>query len=311
VALARTRKFEKELFANLEKGTQIIRESFNPAVITEATLPKELIGRFKSDQGTYVAMVSPKGSIWDVDFLDKFVKDLKNITPNVTGFPVTHRVYVRQAASAIFQAMMLSFVVILILLFIDFRGFRGVLLSLLPLFMGMMLLQLMLFIFGIDYNVANIAGLPLLLGLGIVYGLRIVHRWRENTSITAFAATQTTGRGLAFAAMAIIAGLISIVPARHNGVSSFGVILLIGIITCMFTALFILPAVIDLLYVMRNREFAAAGFESAPGIKDESTVTHSGKKAQLKTKTGTKSKTATKKKAKTKKTAKKAVNKKR
>jgi predicted RND superfamily exporter protein len=266
-ALARTRKFEKELFTNLGKGARMIRETLNPAVITEASVPKEIINRFKSEQGTYVAMVSPAGSIWDVDFLDKFVNDLKKITPDVTGFPVTHRVYVRQAASAIFQAMMFSFIVILILLIIDFRSVRGVLLSLLPLFMGMMLLQLMLFILKIDYNVANIAGLPLLLGLGIVYGLRIVHRWREDTSITAFAATQTTGRGLAFAALAIIAGLVSIVFARHNGVSSFGKILLIGIITCMFTALIILPAIIDFLYVMKNKEALATTNAAKPKAK--------------------------------------------
>ena len=295
MALVRTRRFEKELFANMEKGTQLIRESLNPAVITEATFPKETISRFKSEKGTYVAMVSPKGSIWDVDFLDKFVNDLKNITPNVTGFPVTHRVYVRQAASAIFQAMMYSFIVILVLLIIDFRSIRGVLLSLLPLFMGMMLLQLMLFIFRIDYNVANIAGLPLLLGLGVVYGLRIVHRWRENQSITAFAATQTTGRGLAFAALAIIAGLVSIVFARHNGVSSFGKILLIGIITCMFAALIILPAVIDYLYVMKNKEAPAGAAmpDTEPGVitqKASRTTAKSKAKASARKKTAGKKK---------------------
>ncbi len=298
MALVRTRKFEKELFANLEKGTQLIRESLNPAVITEATFPKEIISRFKSEKGTYVAMVSPKGSIWDVDFLDTFVNGLKKITPNVTGFPVTHRVYVRQAATAIFQAMMYSFIVILILLIIDFRGLRGVLLSLLPLFMGMMLLQLMMFVLRIDYNVANIAGLPLLLGLGVVYGLRIVHRWREDPSITAFAATQTTGRGLAFAAFAIIAGLISIVPARHNGVSSFGVILLIGIITCMFTALIILPAIIDYLYVMKKGEEPAEESAAIPAADPEGRKPGARRSsAKQKTKPGAKKKTAVKKKA--------------
>lgn len=258
MALARTKKFEMELFVNLGKATQIIRDSFNPSIITEATFPKEIINRFKSDQGTYVAMVSPKGSMWDVDFLDRFVKELKSVTPNVTGFPVTHRVYVRQAVTAVFQAMLYSFIVILILLIIDFRNVRGVLLSLMPLVIGMLWLQLFMLIFGINYNVANVAGLPLLLGLGIVYGLRIVHRWREDMTITAFAATKTTGRGLAFAALAIIAGLISIVPARHTGVSAFGKILLIGIILCMFTALVILPAFIDYLYVMKNKEDATA-----------------------------------------------------
>lgn len=252
--LARTKKFEKELFINFEKGTQIVRDSFNPTIITEATFPKEIINRFKSPQGTYVAMVSPKGSIWDIDFLDSFVKDLKKITPNVTGFPVTHRVYVRMAASAVLWAMLLSLTVIVILLIIDFRKISGVLLALMPLVLGMLWLQLVLYIFKIDYNVANIAGLPLLLGLGIVYGLRMVHRWREDMTITAFAATKTTGKGLAFAALAICVGLFSIVWARHNGVSAFGKILLIGIISCMFTALVILPAAIDYIYLMKKKD---------------------------------------------------------
>jgi predicted RND superfamily exporter protein len=266
VALARTKKFEKELFSNLEKGSKIIRESFDPTAITEDTFPKELLNRFKSSQGTYMAMVSPTGSIWDVDFLDKFVNDLKKITPNVTGFPVTHRVYIKQAASSIFEAMIYSFMVILILLVIDFRRINTVLLSLLPLIIGILWIQLAMWILRIDYNVANIAGLPLLLGLGIVYGLRIVHRWREDTTITAFAATKTTGRGLAFAAFAILAGLVSIVPARHRGVSAFGWILLIGIISCMFTALFILPAVIDVIYVMRNKRAISTAAVEAPAI---------------------------------------------
>jgi len=259
-ALARTRRFERDLFATIEKATQIIRESFNPAIITEKTFPKEIISRFKSPEGTYAAYVYPKGSIWDIDFLDKFVSELKNITPNVTGFPVTHRVYVRQAADAIFWAMIYSFGIILILLIVDFRSFNGVALSLVPLFIGMMWLQLVLWLFKINYNVANIAGLPLLLGLGIVYGLRIVHRWREDIHITAFAATKTTGRGLAFAALAVITGLFSItglsniVPVRHKGVSDFGVMLLIGVILCLFTALFILPAVIDLMYVIKYKK---------------------------------------------------------
>jgi len=252
--LARTRRFEKELFASIEKATQLIRESLNPTIITENTFPKEIINRFKSPDGTYAAYVYPKGSIWDINFLDKFVSELKSVTPNVTGFPVTHRVYVRQAADAIFWAMVYSFGIILILLIVDFRRFDGVILSLVPLVLGMMWLQLVLYMFHIDYNVANIAGLPLLLGLGIVYGLRIVHRWREDTHITAFAATKTTGRGLAFAALAIITGLFSIIPARHKGVSDFGVVLLIGVVLCLFAALFILPAVIDLIYVMKYKK---------------------------------------------------------
>lgn len=257
IALERTKKFEKELFLNLDKGTQLIHKigkNFKPVPITEENLPKEILSRFKSPQGTYVALVSPTGSIWDINFLDSFVNGLKKITPNVTGFPITHKVYIRQAASAVIEAMIYSFLIILVLLIVDFKRVDGVLLALLPLFIGMMWIQSVMYIAKINYNVANIAGLPLLLGLGVVYGLRMVHRWKEDMTITAFAATKTTGRGLAFAALAILIGLGSIVPARHNGVSAFGLVLLFGIISCLFTALVILPAVIDLIYVIRNKE---------------------------------------------------------
>lgn len=291
VAMTRTKKFERELFSNIEKATQIIRESLEPEVITEATFPKELLNRFRSPKGTYMAMVSPTGSIWDVDFLDRFVTDLKKFSPNVTGFPVTHRVYIKQAASSIFEAMIYSFMVILILLVIDFRRVNTVLLALMPLIIGMLWIQLALFVLKIDYNVANIAGLPLLLGLGIVYGLRIVHRWKENTNITAFAATKTTGRGLAFAALAILAGLVSIVPAHHRGVSSFGWILLIGIISCMFTALFILPAVIDVIYVIKNKRTVNAEAVDVP--VEISDAINQDKKKKKSVKASSRAKTAT------------------
>ena len=93
------------------------------------------------------------------------------------------------------------------------------------------------------------AGLPLLLGLGIVYAVHIVHRWQENVHISAFAATMTSGRGVAFAALTTMAGLFSIVFARHRGVSDFGSIILLGIMACLLASLIVLPAIIDLLYL--------------------------------------------------------------
>jgi uncharacterized protein len=275
-ALNRTKRFEREIFAKIEKATQLVRDSMNPVLISEQTFPKEIINRFKSREGTYLAMVSPTGSIWELDFLDKFINGLKKITPNVTGFPATHQVFVRQAASSVFEAMLYSLGVILILLIFDFRQVRGVLLSLMPLVIGMLWSQTVIyilgFIIGLEYNVANIGGLPLLLGLGVVYGLRIVHRWREDTRITAFAATKTTGRGLAFAALAIVAGLVSIVPARHGGVSTFGIVLLVGIVLCMFTALVILPAFIDYLYILKNEDTMRAELETAEHMKNSIAV---------------------------------------
>lgn len=248
-ALSRTTGFERQLFVEISKGTGLVSAWLNPALITEKSFSEKFINRFKSPQGTFVAYVNPRGSIWDVDFLDKFVGELKNISDNITGFPVTHRVFVRQAASAITEAMLYSFLMVIVLLFIDFRSVKIVALSLVPLCIGLAWLQGLLYALGITYNVANIAGLPLLLGLGVVYGVRIIHRWLEKPDSTAFIAAKTTGKGVFFAATATMIGLFSIVFARHNGVSSFGKILLFGLAMCLITALCVLPAILDLLYL--------------------------------------------------------------
>ncbi len=248
-AVKRTSNFEKELYHNINKLTEVIQDWLNVKSFSETDLSPEFANHFKSPNGTYVIYVSPSGDIWNLKFLDKFVSELRSVSKAVTGFPVTHRVYVRLAARAIIEAVIFSFIIVILLLALDFRRINAVILSLVPLMVGMIWLQAGVYIAGISYNVANIAGLPLLLGLGVVYGVHIVHRWLENPRITAFAASHTTGRGVSFAAFTTISGLLSIVFARHGGVSSFGIILLMGIAFCLITALFLLPTIIDLLYL--------------------------------------------------------------
>lgn len=253
-ALIRTTAFEKELFKSIDFLTSLVQDWMKIDVLREKDFPEQLYRRFKSREGNYVAYIYPNGSIWDVNFLDRFVNSIREVSPDVTGFPVTHRVYVRQAADAVAQAMVYSLVIVLLLLFLDFKKPVAVLLALIPLVVGLLWMQGVLYVFGVNYNVANIAGLPLLLGLGVVYGVHIVHRWLEMPDHTAFIASRTTGRGVSFAALTTITGLFSIVFARHGGVSTFGIILLAGISLCLIAALLVLPSVIDLIFYWRTEE---------------------------------------------------------
>jgi len=251
-ALLRTNAFEKELFKSIEFLTTLVQDWLKVKELKEEHFPEQMLKRLKSPNGNYVAYVFPNGSIWNVDFLDTFVKKVKKISPEVTGFPVTHRVYVRQAADAVVQAMFYSLIIVLVLLFLDFKRPVAVILALVPLAVGLLWMQGVLYALKVTYNVANIAGLPLLLGLGVVYGVHIVHRWLEKPDHTAFIASRTTGRGVSFAALTTITGLFSIVFARHGGVSTFGIILLTGISLCLLSALVVLPAVIDLIFMKKK-----------------------------------------------------------
>ena len=248
-ALAGTRKFEREIFDGLKGLSALTKEWLEAPPITENFFSPELLSRFKSPRGNYAAYVFPTGSIWDVEFLDRFVGELKDIAPNATGFPVTHRLTSRLMVSSLIQALIYAFGIILALLFLDFRRVIPVLLSLIPLGVGMLWVQGIMYLLGRDYNFASMPALPLLLGLSIVYGVHIVHRWLENPEITAFAATITSGRGVAFAALTTMASLVSLIFSRHQGVASFGIVILIGITSSLIAALYVLPAVIDLIYL--------------------------------------------------------------
>lgn len=252
-ALARTNDFDKTMFSQLKTFNLLIKAWLNPEPMTEKSLPESFLSRFKSAKGTYVAYVYPNGSIWDVDFLDKFVTQMQKITPEVTGFPVTNKVYVRQAASAIIESVFYSFLMVFLLLLNEFRSLKTVLIAFIPLLLGIIWMQSVVYLIGMQYNLANIASLPLLFGLGVVYGVRIVHRWLESPDQTAFVATRTTGKGVLFAASATLIALFSIIFARHYGMSSFGTVLFIGLAFCLFAALIVLPVIIDLLYLKKDK----------------------------------------------------------
>jgi len=244
-----TGKFEEDIFEGLVYLSALVEEWLEATPITEDFFSPEMLSRFKSAKGNYVAYVFPTGSIWDVDFLDQFVGELKEIAPDATGFPVTHQLTSRLMVSSLIQALIYAFGIIVVLLLLDFRRIIPAILSLIPLAVGMLWVQGVMYLLGRNYDFASMPALPLLLGLGIVYGVHIVRRWMENPEITAYAATITSGRGVAFAALTTMASLFSLIFSSHQGVVSFGIIILIGIISSLIAALYVLPAVIDLIYL--------------------------------------------------------------
>jgi hopanoid biosynthesis associated RND transporter like protein HpnN len=251
-AQARTRVFEQALFDGARAGLALLRTWLAARPVGESDLAPELLARFKSPAGHYVAYVTPRGSIWDVAFLDRFVGKLKQITPRVTGFPVTHQVYSRMVVRGFRQAMVYAFFAVVVLLALDFRRVHAVLLALLPLGLGFLLLQLLVWVAGVRYNYANIAAFPVLMGYGVSFGVNMVQRWMEDPSKTAFVAAATIGKGVVLSASTALAGLGSIAFARHRGVSTFGFLLLGSITLCLLLATLVLPVVIDLIYQRRG-----------------------------------------------------------
>lgn len=246
-AIAGSLAFERAANELVERAVQRIAAWVTATPLTEDKLAPELVARFKSQSGKYVLYVFPKSLVWDVDALDRFMGSLRAVTPVVTGFAATHQVFSRMVVSGFYESMAFALLAMLLMLVVDLRRPKAIAFAMLPLVVGLALVQGALVLLGLDYNYASVAAYPVLLGYGSDYGLNIVHRWLERPNRTAFIPAFTVGKGVLLSAVTSIAGLFSIVFARHKGVSDFGSVLLIGIFACLVTAVFVLPTAIDLV----------------------------------------------------------------
>jgi predicted RND superfamily exporter protein len=126
----------------------------------------------------------------------------------------------------------------------DRINLRYVVMTLLPLGLGICWTLLAMPILGIRFNPANIITLPLVVGAGVAYGVYTVDRYRETGSADIFGTS--TGKAILLSALTTMFGFGSLIIARHQGIASLGLLMTLGITMCMVAALYVLPALIEL-----------------------------------------------------------------
>ncbi|MFH2010587.1 MAG: MMPL family transporter, partial [bacterium] len=136
----------------------------------------------------------------------------------------------------------------------DMKAVGYMLLALIPLAMGAAWMLGMMSLFGIDYNLANVVAIPLLMGIGVVYCVHIIHRFRQEGEDNVYDVVRHTGGAVFLAAMTTMIGFGALTAGSHGGMKSMGKTMLIGIFTCMVTALVVLPAMLRLLPGVRKAE---------------------------------------------------------
>jgi hypothetical protein len=99
--------------------------------------------------------------------------------------------------------------------------------------------------FAIPLNPANIMLLPLVLGIGITNGIHILNRYAEEQDPGILA--NSTGKAVVVSGLTTVAGFGSLMLAEHRGIASLGLVMAIGVATCMVGGLTSLPALMKLL----------------------------------------------------------------
>ena len=237
--------YQQALFADLREtfGALAGQDDSGPLQIQD--LPRSLRNRFIGVTGKQLLQVYPKTNIWERVEQEKFVKELRTIDPEVTGTPVQLYEYTTLLKDSYIQAAYYALIAIVIMVFIHFRSVLCVVLALLPVAIGVIWMAGAMGILHVPFNPANIMTLPLVIGIGVTNGIHILNRFAEELTPTFL--SKSTGKAVLVSALTAIAGFGSLIPAKHQGIASLGIVMSAGIATCMIASLTFLPAVLTLL----------------------------------------------------------------
>ena len=227
----------------------------DPAAPALDDLPTSLVERFVGSSGRHLLKIYGRGDIWNFESLEKFVRDVRSVDPRATGNPLQAYEASLEMKRSYEQAGLSALVVIIGVLWLDFRSIKNSLLAALPLALGMLQTLGLMGLVGIDLNPANLIGIPLILGIAVDYGVHVVHDALERPG--PYRMSASTANSVLVDALTTILGFGALMVASHRGLESLGRLLTLGVTCCTVTSLVVLPALLAMLGV------SAAGDEQA------------------------------------------------
>lgn len=140
-----------------------------------------------------------------------------------------------------------AFLMVALLMWVNFGSLRWALLALLPLIVGILWMFLFMEVFSFRINFYNLIVLPAILGIGNDAGAHIVHRYREEGEGSILGVLRSTGEHVAVGSMTTLIGFAGPLLSFHPGLASIGELAVIGILATLIAALLYLPALLQWL----------------------------------------------------------------
>ncbi|QXD13711.1 MMPL family transporter [Rhodocaloribacter litoris] len=140
-----------------------------------------------------------------------------------------------------------TFVIVALLMWLNFGTLRWAALALLPLIVGVLWMLLLVEIFGFKLNFYNIIVLPAILGIGNDAGVHLVHRYREEGPGSIWRVLRSSGEHVAMASITTMMGFAGPLLSFHPGLRSIGELAVLGIGATLAAALLFLPALLQWL----------------------------------------------------------------
>src|SRR5262245_39807987 len=224
-----------------------LQRNLNPRPVGLADVPEELQRKFIGSRGDFLIQIHPRVDIWEREGARTFVQELRSVDPNVTGAPIITYEAIGYMERAYYQGTLYAFAAVGVLSYLMIRRVRETLLALLPLVLALLWTIGLMRVFGIQFNMANVWGLPLIIGAAAEFGLNVMLRYLEGRDHGGPLVARSTVMGVALSGVSTMVGFGSLLIARHQGIYSLGLLLTLGSACGLFAALVVLPVILRLI----------------------------------------------------------------
>lgn len=236
--------YQREYIPLLAAGLQTMA-SISP--LTIESVPATIKSRYISAKGENLVTIYAAVNLWDGNKMELFNAATEKISKSVTGTVVLMDRLVALVGSKGTLATALALGAVFVILLIDFRSIQFALLGLLPLLTGFAWMIGLFTLFDLKFDVANVAAIPLILGIGIDDAVHVLHGIKREGIMKMPSVLKHTGRALVLTSVTTAIAFGSIAMSAHRGLAGMGILLTLGVGCCLVTSVILLPAVLRVI----------------------------------------------------------------
>jgi predicted RND superfamily exporter protein len=241
---------------------RLIGERGPPERVVASEIPPVLTAGLRERDGTVGRAVlvfpNPSSTWWRGETISTYVKALREVAEapvaqggrpaRVAGAPPLSSDIIVSMTRDGPLASLLAFVGVAATVVIIFR--RGIATPFVigSLVVGVLWLMALTMRLGIKINFVNFIAFPITFGIGVDYSVNVMARYLRDGSRDVGAAIRGAGGAVGLCSLTTIIGYSSLLVAQNVGLFLFGLLAVLGEITCLTTAVVVLPAVLSLVH---------------------------------------------------------------
>ncbi len=208
-------------------------------------LPEDIKKQFIGADNSFIIFAYPKRPIWEDEiFMKKNLKEAQNIDKDSFGVSALFISVTDRAKKDMLRALILALALVTIIVYTGFRNPILVIFVLTPVITAVLFAASFSSLLGVKLHYINMGTFAIIVGTAVDYGIHITHRLIHEKDIKR--AISGIGNAILVAGFTTVAGFGSLLLANFPGLRHFGLMIAIGILIGMITAVFILPSIFSI-----------------------------------------------------------------